>query len=509
MNRNRTSLRALAVAAASLGSAALFAQSSFTAIPYPATGGFSSVAFAVSQDGGRVVGDSDVTGGFMAYEWSLGGGTVGLGVLPGGATDSTAWGVSNDGLVIVGQSDSSSGIQAFRYVVGSGMSLIGDLPGGTVDTGALGISGNGLVVVGAGVSGNGEEAFRWTSGGGFQPLGDLAGGAFFSQAWSANLDGSVVVGLATSASGQQAFRWTSGGGMVGLGDLPGGSSVSWAYHTNDDGSVVVGFSNSSNGDEAFRWTSGGGMVGLGDLPGSVVSSIAYGVDGSGNIVVGTGTSADGDEAFVWRSGFGMRRVRDLLISQGLESSLANWILIDANAVSRDGTAIVGSGVNPSGNIQAYRAAGLLIDDGTISGTLNFLSLSGAKPATTFEFRTQANSSVFSSHSITPSGTGAYSVTTFAGNFRMAVKASTFLRRVVSVDTTTSDVTGMDLSLTNGDVNGDNSVNVADFLLIRAAFGTTSGGGGYNPNADLNKDGSVNISDFLIFRASFGQSGDAW
>lgn len=34
-----------------------------------------------------------------------------------------------------------------------------------------------------------------------------------------------------------------------------------------------------------------------------------------------------------------------------------------------------------------------------------------------------------------------------------------------------------LDMVNGDVNGDNSVNVADFLALRAAFGTTRGSGG--------------------------------
>ncbi|MBW7929385.1 MAG: hypothetical protein H3C58_15120, partial [Fimbriimonadaceae bacterium] len=54
--------------------------------------------------------------------------------------------------------------------------------------------------------------------------------------------------------------------------------------------------------------------------------------------------------------------------------------------------------------------------------------------------------------------------------------------------------------------GNDAVNIADFLLLRGAFGSSTGGPGWNPNADLNGDGSVNAADFLILRANFGQTG---
>ncbi|MBW7929117.1 MAG: hypothetical protein H3C58_13740, partial [Fimbriimonadaceae bacterium] len=60
---------------------------------------------------------------------------------------------------------------------------------------------------------------------------------------------------------------------------------------------------------------------------------------------------------------------------------------------------------------------------------------------------------------------------------------------------------------NGDVNGDNSVGIPDFIQLRNAFGSVPASPNWNPNADLNRDGSVSIADFLIFRSNFGATGE--
>lgn len=84
---------------------------------------------------------------------------------------------------------------------------------------------------------------------------------------------------------------------------------------------------------------------------------------------------------------------------------------------------------------------------------------------------------------------------------VSIKPGSFLRRTVSLDATSGDVHGM-FEMVNGDVNGDNTINISDFLALRQAFGTSAGG-----PADLNGDGSVNVADFLILRSNFGRTGD--
>jgi probable HAF family extracellular repeat protein len=144
--------------------------------------------------------------------------------------------------------------------------------------------------------------------------------------------------------------------MIGLGDLPGGGLVSSASDVSPDGRVVVGEGTSALGQEAFLWTQNGGIVGLGDLPDGNFFSTALAVSANGALVVGQGSSAAGYEAFIWDASRGMRSLRNVLINDfGLGSSLAGWTLTAANDISADGQFIVGSGINPDGNQEAWLA----------------------------------------------------------------------------------------------------------------------------------------------------------
>ncbi len=64
----------------------------------------------------------------------------------------------------------------------------------------------------------------------------------------------------------------------------------------------------------------------------------------------------------------------------------------------------------------------------------------------------------------------------------------------------------------GDANGDGTVNLADFGILRANFGLTGGFASANFNNDL----IIDLADFGILRANFGSSNasdlailDAW
>lgn len=57
------------------------------------------------------------------------------------------------------------------------------------------------------------------------------------------------------------------------------------------------------------------------------------------------------------------------------------------------------------------------------------------------------------------------------------------------------------TLLSGDCSDDNVVDVLDFSLLRAAFGTEEAA------ADFNEDGVVDVYDFSLLRTHFGMAGD--
>jgi probable HAF family extracellular repeat protein len=329
----------------------------------------------------------------------------GLGDLPGGGVTSGASGVSADGSVVVGSSASASGTEAFRWTQAGGMVGLGDLPGGDFNSSALGVSADGSVIVGGSLSDSGLEAFMWTESSGLNPLGDLAGGAFASSATSVSADGTVIAGWGTigpstttdrsafrwteadgmgdmgidleshgqtyvSRDGQavigtlrddpvlhEAFVWSSSEGITRLGDIWAGPhpTSSRAFSISADGSTIVGGSRSDVPSEAFKWTASEGMVGLGQLPGFSDIGEAFAASANGTTIVGQSININSLErrAFTWDESNGIRELQTVLSSLGL--NLTGWTLTEATGISDDGLTIVGTGINPNGDHEAFIA----------------------------------------------------------------------------------------------------------------------------------------------------------
>jgi hypothetical protein len=55
----------------------------------------------------------------------------------------------------------------------------------------------------------------------------------------------------------------------------------------------------------------------------------------------------------------------------------------------------------------------------------------------------------------------------------------------------------------GDINGDGVVNLADLLILAAAFGSVPGDTNWNPACDLGGYGIINTQDLLMQAANFG------
>lgn len=114
-------------------------------------------------------------------------------------------------------------------------------------------------------------------------------------------------------------------------------------------------------------------------------------------------------------------------------------------------------------------------------------------------------------SIVPlSPTGAFSarLPLFDGTYDVSVKAAHWLRRTQpSVIVASGSASGLFFSLENGDCSDDNEIDIGDFAILSAAFGSFEGAPNWDPMADLNGDEEVDIGDYAILSANFGMAGD--
>lgn len=88
-----------------------------------------------------------------------------------------------------------------------------------------------------------------------------------------------------------------------------------------------------------------------------------------------------------------------------------------------------------------------------------------------------------------------------GTYHVTAWGKTFLSDTVGPVDLTNGHTGLAFDLVNGDANGDNRIDIADFVELRRRMAGSDSG-----SADFNRDGSVNVADFLILRKNFGRSG---
>jgi probable HAF family extracellular repeat protein len=321
----------------------------------PSTANFYSIAEGVSEDGSIIIGTSSVgEGSREAFRWENGE-MHGIGVLDPENFYSRAYAVSGNGNVIVGHSKSESsfsqGYEAMKWTEEEGMQGLGDFAPPFFNE-ATDVSADGNIIVGRSFFTG--QGFRWENGV-MESMYD--GENFLGWSMGVSADGSVVVGTGVVDDLVQACLWREGEGIIGLGGADN-STTSTAYKVSADGSIVVGVK-AMDGDsleaEAFLWTQEDGMTGLGFLSSNHLTSQALDLSDDGTTVVGYSHNDEGgDEAFIWTEENGMRNLKEVLENDyGLD--LTGWTLRKANAITGNGNTIVGFGINPDGNAEAWRA----------------------------------------------------------------------------------------------------------------------------------------------------------
>lgn len=468
-------------------------------------GGAQSTATDVSADGQVVVGWAKLVSGYLrAFRWTAADGMQDLGTLPVYNSASGAHAVCADGTTIVGWSEHPSGVRhAFRWRREEGMRDLGTLGGSWSE--AYGVSADGNVVVGDAATpatGGVGHAFRWTPGGGIQDMGTLGGE--WSGARQVCADGSIVVGWAYTPDGEyHACRWDTAGTPLDLDTLGGVASVALACSL--DGSVVVGWSyNEAALFRAFYWTDTEDIRHLGILPQSYYAW-AYDVSGDGRIAVGeTSLLNAGHRALRWRVGMS---VEDLNVTYA--SLLSDGSLLQgAYAISENGRFIVGYGIHAT----TRRTEAFVLDTEArtfrISGNINLRDYVGDITQVPVQVELRQDGSLVRADTVYTDANANYVLSDVsAGSYQLAFKASHWLRVAVPVILVDADVGGVNVALTNGDVDGDNEVTLFDFGQMVAAFGAMPGDSHWNPEADVDGDGEVTLFDFGILVRSFGAVGD--
>lgn len=157
-----------------------------------------------------------------------------------------------------------------------------------------------------------------------------------------------------------------------------------------------------------------------------------------------------------------------------------------------------------------QATGVRESSALVNATVTFGDLASGAPIpgpVVFEVRQAGASTVLYRRAVPVGAGGSAAFSLPLGSYDIVLKHSHWLRKKVAV-TLGSGGAGPVFPLINGDVNGDNSVNIADYVILRLAFGSSSGASNWVADADLDHSGSVGTNDFLVLRRNFGRSGDS-
>ena len=96
----------------------------------------------------------------------------------------------------------------------------------------------------------------------------------------------------------------------------------------------------------------------------------------------------------------------------------------------------------------------------------------------------------------------------AGTSQIRIKGRTWLtKRTGNVNLVANAVTPVNMSLLNGDCDGNNAITTDDYLILSGSFDLASGDAGFDARGDLDGSGSVTTDDYLILSTNFDIEGE--
>lgn len=326
-----------------------------------------SHALGISSDGTTVVGSAQSTDGKLhAVRWSRDGTIQRIDLVPPPSANfdfSEAVAASSDGsLIVCNYWESAFCSTPFILRVNENQTQL--LQAHRCNALAKGVSS--AAVVGDVFS---SDAFglHWSMQNGVTGILDPVAGYDQTSGVAISNRTGLIVGSSFGPSGQQATKWQGPGIGVAVDPLEPGIRFRISRFTaiSENGLYAVGEVSTDTTNEVlqpFIYDVNNDLLTRLPTPpdGPVGRRTAYptAISGDGFTIVGYFYSVVGPdfikEAFIWRDGQGYQVLSTVLTNEyGL--NLSGWVLTAANGMSAAAGTIVGEGINPSGQVQAWRA----------------------------------------------------------------------------------------------------------------------------------------------------------
>ncbi|MHB1461808.1 MAG: hypothetical protein ACYC1M_11045 [Armatimonadota bacterium] len=138
----------------------------------------------------------------------------------------------------------------------------------------------------------------------------------------------------------------------------------------------------------------------------------------------------------------------------------------------------------------------------LSGTVDLMSILGSPSQVAATAVLRQNGQIVNTIPLSLGAQGQYALEIpDDGNYNILFQAPHWLRKAQTVELY-GELPGVNVQLANGDADGDNQVNLFDFVQLDINFGKTN-----VPMADLDMDGYVTLFDYVIIDMFFGSQGD--
>ncbi len=144
----------------------------------------------------------------------------------------------------------------------------------------------------------------------------------------------------------------------------------------------------------------------------------------------------------------------------------------------------------------------------VSGHITFSTPTQGSVPVTFEFRPPTlGPAILETAAINPA-TGTYAFTDIPNkSYLLHVKGAKWLAKNITVNAVAGSVLNVNLTLTAGDADNNNVINVDDLSRLLSVYNSAAGDGIYLPGCDFNGDNRVDVDDLTVLLNNYNVQGD--